>query len=110
MGIAFAASIGGLGTLVGSPTNAIAAGIIERTTGLTIDFLTWATYGMPLVLIAIPLCWLILMKVQRVQPTDFDPASGARRDRHGGRVEHRRKAPGAADRRRRRRLGRDAVR
>src|SRR5918997_89235 len=30
MGIAFAASIGGLGTLVGSPTNAIAAGIIER--------------------------------------------------------------------------------
>ena len=36
MGIAFAASIGGLGTLVGSPTNAIAAGIIERTTGLRV--------------------------------------------------------------------------
>ena len=34
MGIAFAASIGGLGTLVGSPTNAIAAGIVERSTGL----------------------------------------------------------------------------
>lgn len=75
MGIAFAASIGGLGTLVGSPTNAIAAGIIERATGLRIDFLTWATYGVPLVLIAIPACWLILMKVQRVQPTDFDPAA-----------------------------------
>jgi sodium-dependent dicarboxylate transporter 2/3/5 len=75
MGIAFAASIGGLGTLVGSPTNAIAAGIIERTTGLRIDFLTWALYGLPLVLLAIPLCWLILMKVQRVRPTDFDPAA-----------------------------------
>jgi solute carrier family 13 (sodium-dependent dicarboxylate transporter), member 2/3/5 len=75
MGIAFAASIGGLGTLVGSPTNAIAAGIIERTTGLRIDFLTWAIYGMPLVLIAIPLCWVILMKVQGVRPTDFDPAA-----------------------------------
>jgi sodium-dependent dicarboxylate transporter 2/3/5 len=75
MGIAFAASIGGLGTLVGSPTNAIAAGIIERSTGLRIDFLTWAIYGLPLVAIAIPLCWLILMKVQRVQPTDFDPAA-----------------------------------
>jgi sodium-dependent dicarboxylate transporter 2/3/5 len=72
MGIAFAASIGGLATLVGSPTNAIAAGIIERAVGLRIDFLTWASYGVPLVLIAIPLCWLILMKVQRVQPTDFD--------------------------------------
>ena len=75
MGIAFAASIGGLGTLVGSPTNAIAAGIIERALGLRIDFLTWAIYGIPLVLLAIPLCWLILMKVQRVRPTDFDPAA-----------------------------------
>jgi sodium-dependent dicarboxylate transporter 2/3/5 len=75
MGIAFAASIGGLGTLVGSPTNAIAAGIIERSTGLRIDFLTWAIYGLPLVAIAIPLCWWILMKIQRVQPTDFDPAA-----------------------------------
>ena len=74
MGIAFAASIGGLATLVGSPTNAIAAGIIARTTGLTIDFLTWASYGVPLVLVAVPLCWWILMRVQRVQPTDFDPA------------------------------------
>jgi sodium-dependent dicarboxylate transporter 2/3/5 len=75
MGIAFAASIGGLGTLVGSPTNAIAAGIIERSTGLRIDFLTWAIYGLPLVALAIPLCWFILMKVQRVRPTDFDPAA-----------------------------------
>jgi solute carrier family 13 (sodium-dependent dicarboxylate transporter), member 2/3/5 len=75
MGIAFAASIGGLGTLVGSPTNAIAAGIIERSTGLRIDFLTWAIYGLPLVAVSIPLCWYILMKVQRVQPTDFDPAT-----------------------------------
>jgi sodium-dependent dicarboxylate transporter 2/3/5 len=75
MGIAFAASIGGLGTLVGSPTNAIAAGIIERALGLRIDFLTWAIYGIPLVLVAIPLCWLILLKVQRVRPTDFDPAA-----------------------------------
>jgi sodium-dependent dicarboxylate transporter 2/3/5 len=75
MGIAFAASIGGLGTLVGSPTNAIAAGIIERSTGLRIDFLTWAIYGLPLVAVSIPLCWLILMKVQRVQPTDFDPSA-----------------------------------
>lgn len=77
MGIAFAASIGGLGTLVGSPTNAIAAGIIERSTGLRLSFLLWAAYGVPLVLLAIPLCWLVLMKVQRVRPDDFDVASAA---------------------------------
>jgi solute carrier family 13 (sodium-dependent dicarboxylate transporter), member 2/3/5 len=42
IGIAFSASIGGLGTLVGSPTNAIAAGIFNRLTGTEINFLTWA--------------------------------------------------------------------
>ncbi|HEY8592671.1 MAG TPA: DASS family sodium-coupled anion symporter [Sphingomicrobium sp.] len=73
MGIAFAASIGGLATLVGSPTNAIAAGIIERSTGLRINFLTWALYGVPLTAAAIPLCWWILMRVQKVEASDFDP-------------------------------------
>ena len=73
MGIAFAASIGGLGTLVGSPTNAISVGIIEKALGLRITFLDWAIFGMPLVILAIPLCWLILMKVQQVKPTDFVP-------------------------------------
>ncbi|HEV2746061.1 MAG TPA: DASS family sodium-coupled anion symporter [Allosphingosinicella sp.] len=72
MGIAFAASIGGLGTLVGSPTNAIAAGIVERSTGLRIDFLTWLVYGLPVVLVSIPLAWAILLKVQQVRPQDFD--------------------------------------
>lgn len=75
MGIAFAASIGGLGTLVGSPTNAIAVGIIDRITGTQINFLTWALYGLPLVALAIPLCWLILMKVQKVRPEQFDSGS-----------------------------------
>ena len=75
MGIAFAATIGGFGTLVGSPTNAIAVGIIEKATGYRIDFLTWALYGVPLVLVSVPLCWLILMRVQKVSAADFDPAA-----------------------------------
>ena len=74
MGIAFAATIGGFGTLVGSPTNAIAAGIIEKATGYRIDFLTWALYGIPQVIVSVPLAWYVLMKVQKVRPTDFDPA------------------------------------
>ncbi|HVM23241.1 MAG TPA: DASS family sodium-coupled anion symporter [Sphingomicrobium sp.] len=75
IGIAFSASIGGLGTLVGSPTNAIAAGIIRRLTGADINFLTWASYGLPLVAATIPLAWLILKRVQRVSPHDFDAAA-----------------------------------
>jgi len=72
MGIAFAASIGGLGTLVGSPTNAIAAGLIERSTGFHISFVTWSLYGLPLVAVALPICWFILMRVQHVAQGSFD--------------------------------------
>ena len=75
MGIAFAASIGGLGTLVGSPTNAIAAGLIEKSVGYRIDFLTWMAYGLPIVIIAIPLAWTILMRVQSVRSDGFDAAA-----------------------------------
>lgn len=78
MGIAFAASIGGLGTLVGSPTNAIAAGLIDRMLGYSIDFVTWASFGLPVVALGIPLCWLILMRVQHVRAETFDA-----RDLHG---------------------------
>jgi sodium-dependent dicarboxylate transporter 2/3/5 len=75
MGIAFAASIGGLGTLVGSPTNAIAAGLIAKSVDYKIDFLTWAGFGLPIVAIAIPLCWAILMRVQAVHADGFDTAA-----------------------------------
>lgn len=72
MGVAFAASIGGLGTLVGSPTNAIAAGLIEKQLGIQISFLDWMTYGLPLVLVGVPLCAFILMRVQNVTAGSFD--------------------------------------
>ena len=82
MGIAFAASIGGLGTLVGSPTNGIAAGLIERSVGYDISFMTWAAFGLPIVAVAIPLCWAILMRVQGVGRATFDV--GAARAAVGG--------------------------
>ena len=77
LGIAFAASIGGLGTLVGSPTNAIAAGLINRQLGTEIGFLDWAMYGVPVVLLAIPAALLILVWVQRVGADPFDGRSAA---------------------------------
>lgn len=72
MGVAFAASIGGLGTLVGSPTNAIAAGLIEKQLGIQISFVTWMQYGLPIVLLGVPLCAFLLMRVQRVSAGSFD--------------------------------------
>lgn len=72
MGVAFAASIGGLGTLVGSPTNAIAAGLVEKQLGIQISFLTWMLYGLPVVIVGVPLCAFILLRVQNVTAGSFD--------------------------------------
>ena len=63
LGIAYSASIGGLGTLVGSPTNGIAVALIDKALGIKISFLDWLAFGVPLVLIAIPLAWWILTRV-----------------------------------------------
>lgn len=75
MGIAFAASIGGLGTIVGSPTNAISAGLLEKIAGVQITFAEWSMYGVPLVLLGVPLAGLIVARVQKVAASPFDIAA-----------------------------------
>jgi sodium-dependent dicarboxylate transporter 2/3/5 len=78
MGIAFAASIGGLGTIVGSPTNGIAVQLLDDMIGLEISFATWMAYGLPVVLIGVPLAALIIAKVQNVAAHPFDVAAARR--------------------------------
>lgn len=75
MGIAFAASIGGLGTIVGSPTNAIAVGLLDASLGLRISFAQWSLYGMPMVLLGIPLAAWIIGRVQGIATHPFDVAA-----------------------------------
>ncbi|TAD82902.1 MAG: SLC13/DASS family transporter, partial [Sphingomonadales bacterium] len=75
MGIAFAASIGGLGTIVGSPTNAIAVGLLDEIAGVRITFAEWSLYGVPLVLLSVPLAAWIVARVQRVAEHPFDVAA-----------------------------------
>lgn len=75
IGIAFAASIGGLGTIVGSPTNAIAVGLLDETLGIRISFAQWSAFGMPVVLLGVPLAAFIIIKVQKVADHPFDLAA-----------------------------------
>lgn len=75
MGIAFAASIGGLGTIVGSPTNAIAVGLLDKIAGVRITFAEWSLYGIPVVLLGVPLAAWIVARVQRVAEHPFDIAA-----------------------------------
>jgi len=63
LGIAYAANIGGVATLIGTPPNALLAGFMEETYGMTLGFAQWMTLGLPLVLVAVPICWLLLSRV-----------------------------------------------
>lgn len=60
LGIAYAASLGGVGTPIGTPPNIIFISLYQETTGKEIDFLSWMQTGIPIVLIGIPLMafWL----------------------------------------------------
>lgn len=75
MGIAFAASIGGIGTLVGSPTNAIAVGLIDEILGVRISFAQWSAFGLPVVLLGVPLAAWLIARTQRIADHPFDLAA-----------------------------------
>lgn len=64
LGVAYAASIGGVGTIIGSPTNVAFLGFVShRFPDLKpISFLDWAIIGVPLVVIFIPIAWLYLCR------------------------------------------------
>ncbi len=72
MGIAFAASIGGLGTIVGSPTNGIAVALLDSMIGLKISFAEWTMFGLPIVIVGVPIAALIIARVQKVAAHPFD--------------------------------------
>ncbi|WP_245193108.1 DASS family sodium-coupled anion symporter [Kocuria sp. JC486] len=60
LSIAWAATIGGLGTLLGSPPNAIVAGYISEELGETIGFAQWMLLGVPIVIVFIGVSWLLM--------------------------------------------------
>ncbi len=60
LGIAYAASVGGIGTPIGTPPNLVFREIYEQNTGHEIGFFTWMTWGIPVVLVFVPIIgiWL----------------------------------------------------
>jgi len=62
LGIAYAASVGGLGTLIGTPPNIIFAAIYEENTGNEFGFFAWMKIGIPVVLISLPIMALWLTR------------------------------------------------
>jgi sodium-dependent dicarboxylate transporter 2/3/5 len=83
LAIAYSASIGGVGTLVGTPPNIVMAGFVKKLfpQAPEINFLQWMLLGLPLVILFIPIVWQILIRrgspVPVRQLAAFDQASGA---------------------------------
>ncbi len=63
LAIAWSATMGGLGTLLGSPPNAIVAGYAADELGRKIGFLEWMMIGTPLALTFILIAWVVLTRI-----------------------------------------------
>lgn len=63
LGIAYAASIGGVATLIGTPPNALLAGFMAEEYAIELGFAQWMLVGLPMTLILLPLTWFLLTRV-----------------------------------------------
>lgn len=63
LGIAYACSIGGVGTIIGTPPNTVFVGVADTLFDQQISFALWMAYGVPLAAIMLILCWLYLTKL-----------------------------------------------
>jgi sodium-dependent dicarboxylate transporter 2/3/5 len=61
--IAYAASIGGVATIIGSPPNGIAVRYVEQTFGKEVSFFDWLLLGGPFTLVFLPIAWLLVTRV-----------------------------------------------
>ncbi|NIJ42652.1 sodium-dependent dicarboxylate transporter 2/3/5 [Parvibaculum indicum] len=93
LSVAYSATIGGLGTLIGTPPNALLAAFLNQTYGYQIGFAQWMLLGVPLVLIGLPLTFLfltrILFRLDKVEMSGVGSLIAVEREKLGalGRVE-----------------------
>lgn len=77
LGIAYSASIGGMGTIMGASSNAVAAGLLAEVRPWR--FMDWMRYGMPALILVFPLTWWLLLRIVpvRIGKLEVDPARQA---------------------------------
>lgn len=70
LGIAYAASIGGMSTIIGTAPNLVFVSFMEVQYGVVIDFFSWMKLGVPVAIVMLFSAWVILTKI--VFPTNFN--------------------------------------
>ncbi|WP_222851726.1 DASS family sodium-coupled anion symporter [Phytoactinopolyspora mesophila] len=76
LGIAYAASIGSVSTLIGTPPNALMRGYLSENHGITIGFGQWMAVGVPLAVVFLVITWLVLTRF--IYPPKIKELAGGR--------------------------------
>jgi solute carrier family 13 (sodium-dependent dicarboxylate transporter), member 2/3/5 len=71
VGIPAAATLGGMGTIIGSTPNAIAVGALQEK-GFNVTFVDWMIFGLPTALILVFLFWKFLTKKLKISQVHLD--------------------------------------
>jgi sodium-dependent dicarboxylate transporter 2/3/5 len=64
LAIAYSASIGGVGTLIGTPPNLVLAGILQELYQVEVTFLSWMKFGVPISVVLLFICWKYLTEIR----------------------------------------------
>lgn len=81
LGIAYSASIGGMATIIGTPTNIVLVGVIKEMYGVGIGFADWMMVGVPIAVGLLLVCWLYLTRVAFSLPSIALPGGRQEIDR-----------------------------
>ena len=76
LGIAYSSNIGGIGTVIGTPTNALLIGFVNESYGIEISFIQWMLMGLPVVILGLPIMFFILTGI--VFPVKFKTLPGGK--------------------------------
>jgi len=76
LSVAYAANIGGVATLIGTPPNAFLRGFMEETYGIEIGFAQWMLVGVPVTVVMLFICWILLTRF--LHPVSTRELPGAR--------------------------------
>lgn len=63
LAIAYAASIGGMATIIGTPPNVVMVGFMKRFYDLDVSFTRWMMVGIPLMILALASCYFVITRI-----------------------------------------------
>ena len=86
LAIGYSSSIGGMATIMGSGENAIASGLLAQSGAF--GFIDWMKYGLPVVLILLPMVWLLLPRIFQLPRLTIDIAPAAQEIDRLGRLSN----------------------